>query len=271
MAETTIEWAEESWNPIRARNKETGRVGHFCVHASPGCKKCYSERLQAWFGNPIRYAKQDQDKVEIFLDEEVLQTPLKLKRARDIFPCSMTDIAGEFVPDEWMAKMFNVMYDARWHRYLVLTKRAERMFKFITGSSGMGASNAEFYRNIWLGFSAEDQQRWDERAPYADELRAHGFNTWASCEPLLDEIDPGPYRVGWAVIGGESGPGARPTVIGHVRKLLQRFHGMGVPTFVKQLGAHPVNREGVAHPLKHKKGGNPAEWPEDLRVREMPA
>lgn len=272
MAEgTAIEWAEDSWNMIRARNKETGVVGHYCVKVSPGCKKCYAERLQNWpIGSGIRYAAQDREKVEIFLDEVVLEQPLRRKRGRDIFPCSMTDLFADFHLDAWLARVFDVTYRTPQHRYLVLTKRAERMRDFIVGKHGSG-NNAFAFQNVHFGISAENQEEWDARAPYADEMRALGFNTWASCEPLLSDINIGAYRVGWAVIGGESGPGARPTVIGHVRALLKQFQTAGVPTFVKQLGSVATNREGVRHPLKHKKGGDMAEWPEDLRVREMPA
>ena len=182
----------------------------------------------------------------------------------------MTDIFLEHYPDEWIARMFDVMYRARQHRYLVLTKRARRMRDFIVGTHGAG-NNAFAFENVWFGISAESKDEWYERAPYVDEMRALGFNTWASFEPLLSDIDIGPYRVGWAVIGGESGNEARPTVIGHIRGLLRQLVAAGVRPFVKQLGAHPVNREGMPHPLKSKKGGDMAEWPEDLRVRESPA
>lgn len=272
MAEgTAIEWAEDSWNPIRARNKKTGVVGHYCVKVSPGCKHCYAERLQTWpIGSDIRYAAQDRDKVELFLDEKVLEQPLRRKRGRDIFPCSMTDLFADFHPDDWLGKIFDVMYRTQQHRYLALTKRAERMRDFIVGKHGAG-NNVRFFRNIWFGTSAESQEQWDERAPYVDEMTRLGFNTWASFEPLLGEINLRNYRIGWAVIGGESGNGARVTIIGHVRYLLRHLQHLGITCFVKQLGAHPVNHEGAPHPLKSKKGGDMAEWPADLRVREMPA
>ncbi len=268
MAEgTAIEWADDSWNPIRARNRATGIVGHFCIKVSPGCKHCYAERLQTWpIGSGNVYAAQFLRKVELFLDEQALEQPLKRKRGRDIFPCSMTDLFADFHPDAWIAKMFDVMYRAPQHRFLVLTKRAERMHDFIVGKQGAG-SNIFAFDNVRFGISAEDQENWDERAPFIDEMTRLGFKTWASFEPLLSDINMRGWRVGWAVIGGESGHDARPTVIGHVRALLQHCVYLGVPAFVKQLGARPTNREGEPHPLKHKKGGDMSEWPEDLRVR----
>lgn len=305
---TAIEWAEMSWNPIRARSLATGVVGHYCVKVSPGCLHCYAERLQAWpIGSGIRYAAQDRGSVDLYLDEAALEEPTRKKRGRDIFPCSMTDLFADFHPDEWIGRMFDVMYRTPQHRYQVLTKRAARMRDFIVGANGAG-NNAFAFKNVWFGISAESQDAWNERAPFVDEMRSLGFNTWASCEPLLGEIDIGRHRVGWAVIGGESGPGARPTYAPHVRSLLRQFQRAGTRVFVKQLGANvrdrndagfdgcepgswPLTPEGyelhveddvhgyieryqgaeVRVRLQHQKGGNPAEWPEDLRVRELPA
>ncbi len=281
MAEgTAIEWADDSWNPIRARNLESGVIGHYCVKVSPGCKNCYAERLQAWpIGSRNRYAAQDLAKVEIFLDEQALEQPLRRRRARDIFPCSMTDLFMDQHPDEWLAKIFDVMYRASQHRFLVLTKRAERMRDFIVGRHGSGA-NAFAFRNVWFGVSAENQDAWDERAPFVHEMHELGFNTWASCEPLLGPIDTRGLHIGWAVLGGESGPGARMLDVHWIRSLIEQFRAGGTPVFVKQLGAKPITdhrTRPAGEPsywtilLRHKKGGNPDEWPEDLRVREMPA
>ncbi len=272
MAEgTAIEWADDSWNPFRARNRETGVAGHFCVKISPGCKKCYAERLQAWpIGSGIRYAAQDLPKVELYLDEEALEQPLRRKRGRDIFPCSMTDPFLEHYPDDWIARMFDVMYRARQHRYLVLTKRAERMRDFIVGRHGAG-NNAFAFENVWFGVSAENQVEWDARAPFIDEMTRLGFNTWASFEPLLGEINCRLWRVLWAVIGGESGPGARPTKVEHVRYLLRHLQYLGIRPFVKQLGALVERSSGIRTRLRDKKGGDPTEWDEDLRVRMAPA
>lgn len=275
---TAIEWADDSWNPIRARVKATGALGHYCVKISPGCKNCYAERLQSWpIGSKIRYAAQDLEGLEVFLDEEVLEAPLKRRRPRIIFPCSMTDLFAAHHPDAWISEILNVAYACPQHRFLVLTKRVRRMVDFIAGSSGQGLANADFFRNVWFGFSAENQEEWNERWGAASELAAHGFNVWASCEPLLSDIRMdlmcqcgkcgGDAPLSWLVVGGESGPGARPTVIGHIRGIVQQCLEHEVPVFVKQLGSKPVNREGVPHRLKHKKGGDPSEWPEDLRVR----
>jgi len=128
-----IEWTDESWNPIRARNKETGGVGHFCVKVSAGCQGCYAEAMQKrLFNNPVRYAAQDRDRVEIFLDEKALLKPLAWKQPRVVFPCSMTDLFGEWVSDAELDRVFAVMALTPRHTYKILTKRPERMREFVT-------------------------------------------------------------------------------------------------------------------------------------------
>ena len=106
MGKSKIEWTDQTWNPIRARNLETGPgeggVGHFCEHVSEGCRNCYAEAMQKRFRNFIRYARQDRDKVEIFLDEETLLQPLKWRKPALVFPCSMTDLFGDWVSGDWL-------------------------------------------------------------------------------------------------------------------------------------------------------------------------
>src|SRR5687768_10794037 len=116
MTTTKIEWtrnsdgsAGKSWNPIRARNLETGGVGHYCEKVSPGCANCYAARMQPRFKNKIRYNAADRDKVELFLDGDVLREPLRWRKPQNVFVCSMTDLFGYFVPDEWIDRIFAVM------------------------------------------------------------------------------------------------------------------------------------------------------------------
>jgi len=244
---TPIEWTDDSWNPIRARNKETGGIGHFCVKVSPGCKHCYAEGLQPRMQNPIRYAAQDADKVDVFLDYEVAERPLRRRRPRKIFPCSMTDLFGEFVPDDMIATVFAFMAYARPHTFQVTTKRGDRMFELMTSArfaelydgachlvgdiaceihAQRGEFNANERRkddirafdpafplqNVWLGSSVEDQQRADERRPAMEKLALEGWLTWVSNEPSLEAIDwKGWEFLRWFVAGGESGPRGRPS------------------------------------------------------------
>src|SRR5690348_10698431 len=113
MAETKIEWTDASWNPLRARNKNNKGVGHYCELISPGCANCYASSFQPRFKLP-RYggpSGRDErlDNLELFLDERVLQDPLRWKTSKRVFVCSMTDLFGEWVPDEWLDRVFTLM------------------------------------------------------------------------------------------------------------------------------------------------------------------
>ena len=127
--------------------------------------------------------------------------------------------------------------------------------------------------------SVEDQQRADERLVELAEVATLGWQTFVSFEPLLSEIKLSSewLAIGWAIIGGESGPGARPCEIDWIRSLLKQAKVAAIPAFVKQVGSRPdgwwTNANGPRfnrHAIKHPRGGNSAEWPEDLRVREGP-
>ena len=265
-----IEWTEATWNPIRARNRETGGVGHFCVHASPGCANCYAERLQVRFHNPVRFAAQDAEKVEVFLDEGVLTQPLRWKKPRMIFVCSMTDLFGEFVTDAMLDRVFAVMALCPQHTFQVLTKRSERMREWFGSEQRQWeACESVFYaqaefahvnaaakeiacnetwgsfkkrwplRNVWLGVSVEDQRRADERIPDLDKTPA--AVRWLSCEPLLSALRLGGESlatIDWVVVGGESGPKARPMHPDWARSLRDQCAGAGVPFFFKQWGEY---------------------------------
>lgn len=131
MAEkSNIEWTDASWTPIRARNLETGAVGWHCTHVTPGCVHCYSESLNKRLGTGLEFKPANAKKIEIFLDETMLLAPLKWKRGRKIFVCSMTDAFADFVTDEMLDRMFAVMALAPHHTFQVLTKRADRMWEY---------------------------------------------------------------------------------------------------------------------------------------------
>lgn len=304
---TTIEWTEETWNMIRARNKATGGVGHFCVHASEGCRKCYSEVSQTRWNNPVKFVAQDRSKVDIFLDETVLRKPLSWRRGREIFPCSMTDLFAEFHDWDWIDQTLAVAAMTPQHTYQCLTKRADVMRRYFNDPATPDRvlkhiavigppylrTNPKLTGNIpvwplpnWQqGVSVEDQPNADERIPLL--LDAKVAKRWISAEPLLAMITIRPYlekdlRLGanrspsldWVVVGGESGPRARTFQVSWADYLISQCRHADVPIFVKQLGARPLapDFEGVAVPLrlKDRKGGDPAEWPEALRVRERP-
>lgn len=307
MAATSIEWADHSINPIRAKfGQAHGPAvnGHYCEKISPGCANCYASTLQKRFKLPsfpgetwgdvtVRLDGTTKTGVVPYLDETKIAEVLRRKKPTRYFWCDMTDAFGWWVPDAWLDKMFATMAISPQHTHLVLTKRPERMREYITrtgrsieplqaAARSLGYSlqfdfNGRKFGltpwplpNVWLGVSAEDQRRFDERAPLLAKTPA--AVRFLSAEPLLGPIDCvlDVAKLDWVIVGGESGHGARPCTIGHVREIVQQCAASGVACFVKQLGSKPVNREGEPHACANRKGGDPAEWPENLRVRQFP-
>jgi protein gp37 len=206
---TAIEWTHRpgtigvTWNPIRAINHATGKVGHFCVHESAGCAHCYAETWQKRLGNPVRYAAQDRDKVTIVVDERVLAAPLAWRKPRTAFVCSMTDLFGDFHDDATIDRVFAAMALAPRHIFIVLTKRSARMRAYMTSrrrsfgvmmampsvdETAVGrAWDVWPLPNVWLGVSVEDQATADRRIP--DLLTTPAALRFISAEPLLGPID----------------------------------------------------------------------------------
>ena len=228
---TKIEWTDETWNPIRARNRETGRAGHFCIHTSPGCANCYAEPMQArLFGNPIRYAAQDAEKVEIFLHQHALEQPSRWKRPRRIFVCSMTDLFLLNHPADMIGAVLTRIAINPQHSFQVLTKRPERGFNCITHAFG-----ATPPPNLWHGVSVEDRER-KGRIDVLREIPA--AVRFLSLEPLIEDLGELDLAgIGWVIVGGESGPGARPMHPDWARSIRDQCQAAGVPFFFKQWGA----------------------------------
>lgn len=135
MSPTKIQWADETWNPIRARRRDgTGKVGWVCVRVSPGCVNCYAatQNEAGWAGGTrLDYTVPNLAKVEVFLDEKTLEEPLHWRKMRRVFVCSMTDLFGDWVPDGFIARIWMRMLQSP-HDFLVLTKRPDRMRDFVT-------------------------------------------------------------------------------------------------------------------------------------------
>jgi protein gp37 len=327
-----IEWTEATWNPFRG-----------CRKISPGCKHCYAETFAERFrgvkGHPYERGFDPR------FVPEVLLAPLKWSKHRRVFVNSMSDpFLADFSDDE-IDRVFAVMaicamHDSRpSHTFQLLTKRSLRMREYASApvaeirarlgriagrmmEDGDGWADSVTHGmpwplpNVWLGVSAEDQERADERIP--DLLLTPAAVRFVSYEPALGGVnftavpcDPafgftgstdydalsgrsydrsgefgcrGP-KLDWVIVGGESGRGARPFDIAWARSVVKLCKEAGVPCFVKQMGDHVFERAveddkgriagGVAlrGPGGHKlapKGGDPLEWPEDLRVREYP-
>lgn len=214
---TKIEWTDESWNPF------TG-----CVKVSPGCKHCYAERFAERFrgttGHPFSMGFAPTPR------PERLETPFKWRSPRMVFVNSMSDLFGEFVPDEYILRVFEVMRRTPQHTYQVLTKRADRMRTWVQGQPWVEKTS-----NIWLGVSVEDEKFGVRRVGAL--RRTPSAVRFLSIEPLLEAL---PHLdlagIDWVIVGGESGPGARPMEKQWVRDIRDRCRRAEVPFFFKQWG-----------------------------------
>lgn len=201
---SAIEWTDATWNPIRARNKITGKLGWHCEHATTGCEHCYAEGFNKRLGTGLPFKPGHRNDIEIFLDEQMLAQPLRWKKPRKIFVCSMTDAFADFVTDEMLDKMFAVMALCPQHTFQVLTKRSARMRTYFKPydsrrADSLGTKVLELgYQgplellpwplpNLWLGVSAERQQEADERIP--NLLATPAAIRFISAEPLLGSMD----------------------------------------------------------------------------------
>jgi protein gp37 len=213
MAATNIEWTDATWNPVRG-----------CTKISPGCKHCYAERFAERFrGVPGHPFEQGFD---LRLVPGKLDEPLGVKKPQRIFVNSMSDLFHEGVPVEYIRQVFDVMNKANWHEYQVLTKRAERLQDL----NGV----IKWAPHIWMGVSVENSNSvW--RIDHLRRTDAHV--KFLSIEPLL-----GPMRklnldgIDWVIVGGESGPGARPMKKEWVIDIRDQCVRSDVAFFFKQWG-----------------------------------
>jgi len=215
---SAIEWTDATWNPVRG-----------CTKVSPGCKFCYAERFAERFrGVPGHPFEQGFD---LRLVPEKLADPLRWKTSRMIFVNSVSDLFQEGVPDEYIEAVSQVMVQASWHTFQVLTKRSIRMRDLLRTKLKFAAMQ----RNIWWGVSVEDKQY---GVPRIADLRQSGATMkFLSVEPLLEDIGiVNLSEIDWMIVGGESGPGARPIDARWVRSLRRQCRGSGVKFFFKQWG-----------------------------------
>jgi protein gp37 len=209
-----IEWTEATWNPI------TG-----CTQISPGCAHCYAktfaERFRGVPGHPYEMG------FDLALRPERLRQPLDWKRPRLIFVNSMSDLFHPEVPGDYIRQVFDVMRQAAWHTFQVLTKRSERLLEV---TSGIDVSD-----NVWLGVSVENQ-RWTTRI---DDLRnVNAAVRFLSCEPLLGPLQLNLNGIHWVIVGGESGHRARRMKPEWATDIHEQCERAGVPFFFKQWGAY---------------------------------
>jgi protein gp37 len=241
---SAIEWTEATWNPV------TG-----CTKVSPGCKHCYAERLakrlQAM--GQRRYA----DGFRVTLHEDLVGLPLRWRTPRRIFVNSMSDLFHEAIPEAFIHRVFAVMEEADWHCFQILTKRAERLVTL--------SSTLPWTPHIWMGVSVE-QQRYTWRI---DALRQIGAQVkFLSLEPLLgplSDLDLG--GIDWVIVGGESGPGARPMRPAWVIDLRDQCQRAGVSFFFKQWGG--VHKKRIGRMLEGRTWDEMPAPPRHTRERQQ--
>ena len=218
---SSIEWTDSTWNPV------TG-----CTKVSPGCKHCYSERmaerLQA-MGQP-----NYRNGFQLTLQPHMLELPLQWRKPQTIFVNSMSDLFHEKVPAAFIAKVFRTIHDAHWHTFQILTKRADRVAEL--------SGRLPWPINVWMGVSVESP-RYLNRVDRLGQVPA--AVRFLSVEPLLARIPSLDLTdIDWVIVGGESGPGARPMEADWVREIRDRCVESGVPFFFKQWGGVRKGRTG---------------------------
>lgn len=242
---TKIEWCQETINPLPG-----------CSKVSEGCKNCWALRMANRFKGTEKYHGLVENgewtgRLNWWLAD--LEKPLRWKKPRRIFVNSMGDLFhhylfhGDIPGDQYLNDLFHTMDIARHHQYLLLTKRPDNMKRFLENSR---INIAGDYPHVWIGVTAENQKRADERIPAL--LQVPAAVRWVSVEPMLGSVDLSrwlpdppdeiPFRLHndvlqWCVVGGESGPGARPMNPDWVRSLRDQCVAAGVPFLFKQWGA----------------------------------
>jgi protein gp37 len=221
MAQSSIEWTEATWNPV------TG-----CDKVSPGCARCYAEKLAL----RLRAMGQDNYKngFELTLQPHMLEKPLLWKKPQTIFVNSMSDLFHREIADEYILQVFDVMRRASWHQFQVLTKRADRLEEM--------NDQIAWPQNVWMGVSVESE-RYLHRIEHL--RRTNAVIKFLSLEPLLGplpHLDLG--GIDWVIVGGESGPGARPLQEQWVLEIKDLCAVRGVPFFFKQWGGVNKKRAG---------------------------
>jgi protein gp37 len=216
-----IEWTDATWNPVRG-----------CTKISPGCKYCYAERFAERFrgvrGHPFEQG------FDLRLVPGKLEEPLRWKTPQRIFVNSMSDLFHTDVPLSYIKDVFDVMRRAHWHQYQVLTKRSERVLEL--------SPQLNWQPQIWMGVSVENA----DYVHRIDDLRKSGaFVKFLSLEPLLGPLPKLKLRgIDWAIVGGESGPGARPMNAEWVTDLRDQCQRAGVAFFFKQWGGVQKKKAG---------------------------
>ena len=266
-------WWSRSWNPLRVKGG-----GWYCTKISPGCSRCWSEAYNKRFGNGLPF---DTREVEFVLDQRILKAPLRWKKPRVISVQWLGDLFHEQIPPELVDDIRRIIYLAKQHIFLVLTKRPAQMAWFMSLHYGQfDAGHINSPNNLWLGVSISTQQEANEKIPIL--LQTPAAHRFVNIEPMLEEINfgyitnpaIGPTQnvlgdkyavyqnneniINWVLLGCESGPGRRPMKLEWARSIAQQCRAAGVNLWIKQLD------------INGKVSKDMNDWPEDLRVRQWP-
>jgi protein gp37 len=221
-----IEWTDATWNPVRG-----------CTKISPGCKHCYAEvfaeRFRGVKGHPYEQG------FDLRLVPEKLLEPFLWPEPKMVFVNSMSDLFQDSVPDSFVLDVVEVMMQADWHTYQVLTKRAGRLDSMLQGSLRLAAER----EHIWWGVSVEDIKHGVPRIAHLQSTPAR--IKFLSIEPLLEDLGKIDLAgISWVIVGGESGPGARPMKQPWVENILRQCRDARVPFFFKQWGGVQKKKTG---------------------------
>lgn len=221
-----IEWTDTTWNPVRG-----------CTKISPGCKHCYAEAFAERFRGVPHHPYQDG--FDLRTVPEKLLDPLSWTKPRMVFVNSMSDLFHDGVPDEYIARVARVMVQAKWHTFQVLTKRSKRLRELLNTKLDFAAEA----KHIWWGVSVEDTKH---GKPRIDDLRNTPAQVkFLSIEPLLEDLgELNLSAIDWVIVGGESGPGARPMEEGWVLNILNACRIQEVRFFFKQWGGVQKKKTG---------------------------
>ena len=227
MRKTKIEWTETTWNPV------TG-----CTKVSSGCKNCYAEKMA--YRLKAMNSHNYKNGFDLTCHESQLQTPCKWKKGKIVFVNSMSDLFHEDVPEKFINKIFATMISASQHQYQILTKRSERLVEL--------NDVLKWNSNIWMGVSVENS----DYLHRIDHLRqTNAAIKFLSLEPLLGHLPQLNLQdIDWVIVGGESGPGARPIKEKWVEEIQMQCTENHVPFFFKQWGG--VNKKKAGRLLKGK-------------------
>lgn len=251
--ESKIQWTDGTWNPW-----------HGCKKVSPGCKFCYMYRDKDRYG---------QDPTKVLRSKTKFNDPLNWKEPKLIFTCSWSDWFIEDA-DQWREEAWEIVRKTPHHTYQILTKRPERIAQCLPKDWGEG------YDNVWLGVSTENQRMLEER--FLHLLVNSAKVKFLSIEPLISPIDLSGLLIEpvegilhnpihWIIVGGESGNETgkyryRDCKEEWIETLVAQCQQFEVPVFVKQTGTAIAKRSGY----KDRHGGDISEWPESIRIRQMP-